>query len=806
MIQNNNGRILRKLTLRGIRTGKSRNIFIIITVALSAALITGMALFSAAIERREELQMEQVQHVIYENVTPKQMEQMEKDERTECLVAYKQGKTMEVDNYMILPCYYEQKKTQILMTEIVEGYYPQTIGEIAVDKSYMRQIGKEPVLGEKLEFTWLDGTTEEFIISGFTDTQNTSQIYPLMFSKEYADMGSRLKDVFYKAAVRVNDVKKMSKDEFLNTIRAMGADYGIKRYDMNENNRFVVSLTRDVNEIIAVVLISIAVLFTSVLVIYSVFYIHISGKIRQYGQFRALGMTEKQIKKSVNMEGGLLCLMGAPPGIAVGAAAAYFIVMDGWQWKTFWIVAAMVIAANLVTVLGSIRKPANLAASVSPIEASRSSGYQNFYGGKGTSGKRKLTPFGLARISAFRNRKKSRTTAVSMGVGGIMFIMGTTLIISINRTDYASQGLLEFGECYFYLSGNAAETNEYGYTGIQMGNPINDELISQISKIEGIDSVVAEQDFTIEFEYNNYRSEDQFVPFNREEAELLSKCVNSGSVDYDKMTENKEILVLANDVAKEIYGWKFETGDKVKIRWYNGTEYVEDEFMIAGDLNFKKMEKNEKTKLLYVMAGWFLIPEDILNDMLIPDFNTNDKLLISIQDYERDHAVIEEKLSEIERSIPTLRLYTLSESIASSEKTFKILYVMVFGIAAFIIGFSIINLINTLISNILSRKQEFAMLRSIGMGDRQLSEMICGEGLILAVRNIIITLIFGSVFGYVLIAFFRENGANYMKYHFPWIYLAGYAVLAVAAPMIISKVMILILGKKSFVERLREIE
>lgn len=46
--------------------------------------------------------------------------------------------------------------------------------------------------------------------------------------------------------------------------------------------------------------------------------------------------------------------------------------------------------------------------------------------------------------------------------------------------------------------------------------------------------------------------------------------------------------------------------------------------------------------------------------------------------------------------------------------------------------FSMINLVNTLITNILSKKQELAMLESIGMSRRQIRQMVLGEGMLLA--------------------------------------------------------------------------
>lgn len=98
------------------------------------------------------------------------------------------------------------------------------------------------------------------------------------------------------------------------------------------------------------------------------------------------------------------------------------------------------------------------------------------------------------------------------------------------------------------------------------------------------------------------------------------------------------------------------------------------------------------------------------------------------------------------------------------------------------------------------------MLRSIGMSARQLSQMIIGEGVMLVVRNIIVTSIFGTAAGYALICAMKNLGATYLHWHFPIWYLLGYAVLVIAAPVIISETVVKILDKKTLVERLREVE
>lgn len=57
MLKNNNGAILRKLTIRSLRSGKMRNLFIIITVALAAALISGLAGFAIGMDKKEEREL-----------------------------------------------------------------------------------------------------------------------------------------------------------------------------------------------------------------------------------------------------------------------------------------------------------------------------------------------------------------------------------------------------------------------------------------------------------------------------------------------------------------------------------------------------------------------------------------------------------------------------------------------------------------------------------------------------------------------------------------------------------------------------
>lgn len=832
MIKNNNAGIVRKISFRSLKSGKMRNIMTVAAIALAAALISGLSGFTSGIEKEEERQLASMQHVIYMDVSEKQIEALRKDGRTEDLLTGKQGNIFECDGYTIRAGYFsnEEHIIKTAVSEIREGHYPEKINEIAVDKAYMAYIGKEPVIGAEVEITWLNGVTENYVVTGYTDYKNQTNFFTILFSEEYAREGSQLKDIPFLAAVRVYDADKMGRDEFLNTTRNMGEQTGVPRYNININKRYVTNKTRTSGELLMVIGISALILFASVLVIYSIFYISISGRVRQFGQLRTIGMTSGQIKKAVNIEGILLGIIGIIIGLAVGTLFAFCIKPAGFYFPNTIAIWFVTTATVLLAVMLSIRKPAKLASSVSPVEAAGSSGYEET--GRKTrhikkqyikkryiknqhiknqyinNQYRKLTPFGLAKISSDRNRKKSRMTAFSLGVGGIIFICGATLLASFNREEYSRQLEFYFGEYMLSVSSNAKQLAEHGITDIQLSGVLNDELKAEIASLTGVEHITAGEILDVTYEYNNYRADDSATPFDREDLKILNRHSEESVVfDYDKMVSEKEVIITDNDTAEEIFGWRFQTGDKVLLRWFDGKVYQEDYFTIAGCIDRMGMYNDkidtDSSRRLFMGYGWFLIPRELAENMVLGRFDFYDKFIISVSDWQNDDTV-KEYLEKIADENLTLSFETLEQEMKNDEISYLTLQYMIYGISAFTIAFALLNLINTLVSNAVARRREFAVLCSIGMSNKQLSEMIIGEGVILAVKNIIITLAAGTAAGYILICLAGKAGINYLHWHFPLWYLIGYSMFVIIIPVIISWVIIKILEQKSLVERLCE--
>ncbi len=70
-----------------------------------------------------------------------------------------------------------------------------------------------------------------------------------------------------------------------------------------------------------------------------------------------------------------------------------------------------------------------------------------------------------------------------------------------------------------------------------------------------------------------------------------------------------------------------------------------------------------------------------------------------------------------------------------SLKKLENMFLLVGGVTSLIIGaIGILNFINAMLTSIISRRREFAMLQSIGMTNKQLNKMLILEGVFLCFR------------------------------------------------------------------------
>lgn len=793
-------KMIAQMSKQSLKSSRMRNIFVMITIVLASALL--MAILMYAVGQREDnaRQLSHAQEVGYYNLSDSQLEALKADERIAYQIQVKTGTPSEMDGFEIIPYYVSELSDKIQIGELESGTLPEKENEIAVQGAMLEKMGVAPGAGSEVTLNFYDGSTETFTVTGILKGGETAKQFAVFFSKDYADNGSQLKDSPYEVYAKLYGATTMHPEDCKEAMYLIGSDAGIERKYVSPSKAFLDSLSVDTQDVLTYGLIGIVILLACILVIYGVFYLSVIGKIHQFGQLRTIGMTKKQMKKLVSKEGRRLFLYASPIGILIGGIAGYFIIPSGFSIINTLLMAVCVFAIVYIITMISVHKPAKLAAAVSPMEALRYVPQDDM---KKTANKkmcRSLTPLGLGVMNFSKNKKKAVITMLSLALGGILFMTAATFMSSFDRDNYARQGIWKDAEFHIQYSDSAIELNENGMSGMQAQTPMTEDMVKEIAAIDGVEKVEELKSFGVIFDFpqrDEYDNDDYIYPMNEEETRNIGKYIEEGSADYDKLMSGDYVLIADNTNALEIYGWQFNVGDVLMLHYYDGTKTAEKEVTVLGILNDQYVLENDN------LDGWFVMPEQAVLSF-VPYDNLNAHLLISA-DPEKETAV-GEAINEIVAEHPELSLEAYADREIAYSQTANSVFGTISGLAIFIMMFSILSMMNTLITNIVTRKQELAMLESIGMSKGQIRKMLLGESLILVLAAVGVTMTIGTLLGYVLTHLLHNGGAFYITFQFPVAFAIAYAAVLIAVPLIITLVSMKSFSKEALVERLRGAE
>ena len=780
-----------------LKTSRLRNIFVMITIILASSLLTVILMFAAGQNEKTKRDLSHAQQVGYYNLTEQQVETLKNDERIAYQVEVKTGTVSEMDGFSIIPYYVSELTDQIRIAELESGRLPQEENEIAVQKNMLKKLNVSPEIGSEVTLEFYDGNTETFIVSGIIKGESTNQ-FAVFFSRDYAVNGSQLKESPYEVYAKIYGASTMNEYECKECMYLIGSDAGIERKYVSPSKAFLDTLSINSQQVLTYGVVGAVILLACVLVIYGVFYLSVIGRIHQFGQLRTIGMTKKQMKKFVSKEGRLLFLKSAPIGIIIGIIVGYFILPEGFSIVNTLIIVACVFVIIYIITMISITKPSKIASNVSPIEAIRYTPQDTMKNKANKKVCRNLSSIGLGIMNFAKNKKKATITMLSLGLGGILFITAATYMSSFDKADYSRQGYFKDAEFYIHYSESARELEENGTSGLQAKIPMNNSFVQEIENIDGVEKVTEVKNFGISYdfpEHSEYDNNDFILPLNEEQIKNIDKYIEDGTADYDKLMTGNYILVADNGNVEEIYGWKFNIGDKITIHYFDGNKLAEREVEVLGTLSHDFVLDNSSS-----LEGWFVMPEKPILNWLTYD-SLNAQILISTDESKTEQVGAE--LEQIVAERPELSLETLAESTEIHNAEADRVFGAISGLAIFIMMFSILSMMNTLITNIVTRKQELAMLESIGMSKSQIRKMFLGESLLLVIATVGVTLTIGTLCGYFLCNMLYNNGMYYMSFKFPTVFTVAYVVVLTLVPLVITIASMKTFSKEALVERLR---
>lgn len=787
--KNNNRGVVWRVAGSNLMGNKLHSFFTVLTIILAVSLISGLAMVQKSGEKEKQRILDTMQQVMYMNITDRQMEGLAGDRQTELLVPYKEGSEIKESGVKMYPFYIESRSSGIVTFTPQDGKVPEQENEIAVDIQLLKALGKEVKIGTELELSFTEGEQETFVVCGLMDRGSEMSKYPVYVSKAYADRGAGLWDIPYTALVKIVGAGDMQISEFAGAVDALAVRYGIERNQINVNGNFEYSLQKS-SMTLLIVMVGIIVLFAAAVVIYSIFYLSVTGRIQQIGQLRTIGMTKKQINRMIRREGLMLSAIAIPVGIGIGNVFAYFIKPDGWDVKNCLLTACACAAFGILSVLFSVGKPAKMAGSVSPVEAVRYAGDDRDTEGKDRPHKR-LSAWTLAKSSRNSNRKKGVLTTVSLAIGGVLFMVGAAYMAAWDTDEYSRMGEFEDWEYivdYAYdAHGNA---QKYGITDLQRQGTLDDRLKEQLEHIPHVRAVLREITTQAIIRDGDKEVLVNVYPVTEENKERLDSLLDEGSTDTLK---DDAVIIVNNKMMRSIFDISLDMGNKVGVEWYNGS-VQQREVQITGVRESSDVDRK--------LEDGIYITEQAMDEMW-SGMNKTSSFLVTAEDFRKNGETIEANILDILDEHKNLRLRTLREKKIDDEAQIKNLNTQIYGLTVFIIIFSIFNMINTNISSITARRREFAMLESIGMEKRQIMKMLCIENIYLAIPNILITFAAGGLAGFGTVWAFRKFvGAAYMHYQFPVAEYCIYAVCMLLVPMLITAICLSMQNKDPLVTRI----
>ena len=262
--------------------------------------------------------------------------------------------------------------------EKLEGRYPTALDEIMVTQSALKECGYEDLdVGDTLAMSY--GTNEgiftgTFRICGIWDGYGPKKQFYV--SKEFYDQsGWKLSQAASGRYLMDFKQKIMTKTEQNAFIESMNLG-------KQQNLFFMEDLGASVQILVGLIGLIAVTCLCAYLLIYNIMYLSVAGKVRYYGLLQTVGMTEKQIKRMMKKQMLLIGSAGTVLGCLSGGMVSFFlipVVVKSLGIKSGYVGADMVrfhpavlLATILlvgVTIFLASRKPAKMAADISPIEA-----------------------------------------------------------------------------------------------------------------------------------------------------------------------------------------------------------------------------------------------------------------------------------------------------------------------------------------------------------------------------------------------------------------------------------------------------
>ncbi|MHB0861099.1 ABC transporter permease [Paenibacillus sp. SEL3] len=847
MIKVRNKKAIRNLADKSYKANKTRNLIAIIAIALTSLLFTTLYTMGlATVDNMQRAMMRQSGgdgHAVLKNINE------------EVFIKIKQHPLIKEIAYRRILCdgvlnkeflkrqtefwYYDDVALKLGFIKLDGGHRPIAENEVIVDTHTLQLMGVPLKIGAPLTLKLNirgEEVRRDFVLSGWWKSDplfNVGQIYA---SKAYLTayatelQNTHKENHFYTGTINPyimfdDSLNLRSKLDQVIVESGYSLDKEAENYVESNVNWAYLSTNFIMSPGIIVALISglLLIMLTGYLIIYNIFQISVMRDIRFYGLLKTIGTSGGQIRRIIRRQALLLSTFGIPIGLIIGymvgkslvplimkntKAASIEISVSPSPW--IFILAALF---AIMTVSISIYKPSRTASKVSPVEAIRyvDRDLKNKVMLKKTT--QGVNMHSMARTNLGRNKKRTILVVTSLSLSLVLLNTTFALSQSMDMNKYLSS---RFSDTDFLIG--HADLFRQNFEGLE--SETSGSIIRAVQSQPGFEgggrlygdpqllTVEKPKNTTIETSdrldaYNNYTAQ----VYGLEELPLHQLQLIDGELDYGLLTSGKYILegVELNDNGKPKSDWiKYKVGDKITLHSYMGTkeapmdkEYTTHKFIILGHAAIKNSNSDRRLRdyNFYLPADIYkrLTPHPIVMSYA---FNVSSDKETTMETFLKSYTKIVEPLMDYQSK------FTVENEVSDMRKTVS----LIGGTLSLIIGLiGILNFFNAILTSILTRRQEFAMLQSIGMTKKQLRSMLAFEGLYYTVCTSVFSILL-AIMSSLFIVKPISSMIWFFSYHFVIWPVLVILPLLFALGVIIPLVIYFLNNKQSIVEQLRQAE
>lgn len=804
--------IFHKVALQGLKKNRTRTLVTIVGVVLSAALITAVATFAVSLQTymvNGAIMKYGNWHVAFPDVDTSFVQEQADDSRVANIASFenigygalKGGQNP--DKPYVFIAGFNKKAFSALPVELLSGRLPENSSEILVPAHVAANGGVKISVGDTLSLAVGTRKAGNETLNQHDSYRSGEETLTPTAEKTYTVVGICQRPAFEERSAPgytlITTADAASPASSLSAFVALkkpsqlrsyvGSEGGSHTYVLNDDVLRFMGLSED--KVFNALLYSVGgilvalIMLGSVFLIYNSFNISLNERTHQFGILMSVGATEKQLRNSVLFEGLCIGAIGIPIGILIGLPSIRLVLSivaknfsnvlySNVPLTLVVSVPALTAAAviSMITILISAYIPAKKAAGTPVMECIRQTNEvkveakaiktSNFtsrlYGLEGT----------LALKNFKRNKRRYRSIILSLTLSVVLFVsssaFGTYLDQVAERSAVEIDGDIllytrdmtesEFSQLYDALKtadGVTKSTDQAvsTYTCKVNTSELTNGFLDSYRKSAGFDASSETVKLSLDVQFIEDSIYQSFI-----ESLGLSKAEYTGQ-------DAKMIIVGKYNGGLDLFT---ERSMDFTLNTESGaqTKTIHTTFADTYPLDPPPAEPSEvKGYVLMVVAPHQIKPQ-------FDALNAPTKLGLT---FWSDHpAQSTAKMQEIIEGSGIISDYTLYNVHAILEQNRNILFIVNLFTVVFIAMISLIavaNVFNTISTNIKLRRRELAMLRSVGMSDRDFNKMMRFECALYEAR----TMLWGlPLSGFLSCLIYKGMvvGGGDIEFMFPW--------------------------------------